>query len=98
MRPDISSRLVLLLLGIGLLPPSPRAAAGPAPEPTAVDVHFVTAEAWGRSRLIAHACDQRKLLASYNEAARRQAGESEEPVTRPEGLLAVGALGPPAGS
>lgn len=44
-------------------------------------------EAWGRERLIADACDPRKLLASYNEAARRRAKEGEAPVLWSPGLL-----------
>lgn len=37
-------------------------------------------ETWGRERLIADACDPRKLLASWNEAARRRTKEGEATV------------------
>jgi hypothetical protein len=49
-------------------------------------------ETWGRERLIADACDPRKLLASYNEAARRRAKKGETPALWSDDLLrAVGA-------
>jgi len=49
-------------------------------------------ETWGRERLITDACDPRKLLASYNEAARKRAGKGETPVLLSGDLLrAVGA-------
>ena len=41
----------------------------------------------GRDRLIADACDPRKLLASYNEAARRRAIQRETPVLWSDDLL-----------
>jgi hypothetical protein len=48
-------------------------------------------ETWGRERLIADACDPRRLLASYNEAARKRAKEGEAPVLWSGDLLrAVG--------
>ncbi len=50
---------------------------------------------WGRDRLIADACDPRKLLTSYNEAARRSAAKGETPVLWSGDLLrAVGASRP----
>lgn len=49
---------------------------------------------WGRERLIADACDPRKLLASYNEAAGKRAAKGETPVLWSDDLLrAVGASG-----
>ena len=49
-------------------------------------------ETWGRERLLADACDPRKLLASSNEAARRRAAQGETPVLWSDELLrAVGA-------
>lgn len=52
-------------------------------------------ETWGRERLIADACDPRRLLASYNEAARKRAKEGEAPVLWSPALLeAVGASRP----
>jgi hypothetical protein len=48
----------------------------------------VTVErAWGRERLIADACDPRKLLASYNEAARRNAAKGYAPTLWSDDLL-----------
>lgn len=48
-------------------------------------------ETWGRDRLIADACDPRKLLASYNEAVRKRAVEGEAPALWSGDLLkAVG--------
>lgn len=44
-------------------------------------------QTWGRDRLIADACDPRKLLASYNEAARRRVKDGEVPVLWSEELL-----------
>lgn len=50
-------------------------------------------ETWGRDRLIADACDPRKLLASYNEAAKKRAAKGETPVLWSDDLLrAVGAF------
>jgi hypothetical protein len=52
-------------------------------------------ETWGRDRLIADACDTRKLLASYNEAARRRA-EGQAPALWSAAVLeAVGAAPSP---
>lgn len=52
-------------------------------------------ETWGRERLLADACDPRRLLASYNEAARKRAQEGETPVLWSPALLeAVGAANP----
>jgi len=50
---------------------------------------------WGRERLVADACDPRKLLADYNEAARRNATKGETPVLWSDELLrAIGAARP----
>jgi len=52
-------------------------------------------QTWGRDRLIADLCDPRKLLASYNEAARRRAAKGETPILWSGDLLrAVGAYTP----
>jgi len=50
-------------------------------------------ETWGRDRLIADACDTRKLLASYNEAARRRAKPDETPPLWSPGVLAAAGVG-----
>jgi len=50
---------------------------------------------WGRDRLIADACDTRRLLASYNEAARRGAAPDTPPALWSSAVLvAVGAARP----
>lgn len=52
-------------------------------------------ETWGRERFITDACDPRKLLTSYNEAARKRAGKGETTVLWSGELLwSVGALRP----
>ncbi len=51
-------------------------------------------QTWGRDRLLADICDPRKLLASYNEAARKRAAKGEMPVLWSRDLLrAVGTSG-----
>jgi hypothetical protein len=53
-------------------------------------------ETWGRERLIADACDTRRLLASYNEAARRRAAEGQAPALWSAAVLeAIGAAPSP---
>ena len=51
-------------------------------------------ETWGRDRLITDACDTRKLLASYNEAARRRAAEGQAPALWSAAVLEPAGVAP----